>query len=193
MSGELNPLITHDTIRTYTGLYVNVFDPKPEMFRIEDIAHALANQCRFSGHLPKFYSVAQHCVLASQRVHTDYAYDALMHDSSEAYLLDIPSPIKKHLPNYKELEDNVMKVLAKVFNFRYPLEQPVKEIDLQMLHWEWEHIMLGRRYVAYYTYQGSVLEEPGEVWNHKKAEKKFLERYRELMDIRRANDGLCFS
>jgi hypothetical protein len=173
----METLITHNTIRSYTGLYVNVFDPTPEMFRIEDIAHALSHQCRFSGHLPNFYSVAQHCVLASVRVHPDFAYDALMHDSSEAYLLDIPSPIKQHLPNYKDIENNLMKVLAKVFKFEYPLSKEVKQVDLEMLHWEWEHLMLGRPYVAYNTPDGSVLEEPEKPWNHKKAEKEFLDRY----------------
>ena len=181
-------LITHNTIRTRSGAYVNVFDPKPEMFEIEDIAHALSHQCRFSGHLPNFYSVAQHCVLASLRVHPDYAYDALMHDSSEAYLLDIPSPIKQHITNYKSLEDSVMKVLADKFKFRYPLEQPVKQVDLEMLHWEWEHLMIGRPYVAYNTYEGSVLEEPEKPWNHKKAKQEFLKRYNELLGIKSYRD-----
>ncbi|MFC4230551.1 hypothetical protein ACFOW1_01525 [Parasediminibacterium paludis] len=56
----LEDLYKPNCIRTYTGLYMNVFDPTPEMICIEDIAHALSHQCRFSGHTKQFYSVAQH-------------------------------------------------------------------------------------------------------------------------------------
>ena len=51
-------LHTADCIRTFTGLYMNVFEPTPEMICIEDIAHGLSNMPRFGGHLPEFYSVA---------------------------------------------------------------------------------------------------------------------------------------
>ena len=52
-------LYTPNCIRTFTGLYMNVFNPKPDMICIEDIAHALSQQPRFGGHLPRMYSVAQ--------------------------------------------------------------------------------------------------------------------------------------
>lgn len=55
-------LYTPNCIRTFTGIYMNVFDPTDEMICIEDIANALSHQCRFAGHLPNFYSVAQHSV-----------------------------------------------------------------------------------------------------------------------------------
>jgi uncharacterized protein len=72
-----------DCIRTYTGLYINVFNPKPEMIEIEDIAHALSFQCRFGGHLPKFYSVAQHSLNCSYLVKEPaLKLTALLHDAS---------------------------------------------------------------------------------------------------------------
>ena len=44
-------LYTKDCIRTFTGIYMNVFNPTSEMICIEDIAHSLSLQCRFAGHL----------------------------------------------------------------------------------------------------------------------------------------------
>lgn len=135
-------LYTPDCIRTVTGLYINVFDPTPEMICIEDIAHALSMQCRFGGHLPYFYSVAQHSAYCCSLAESEHKFAALMHDASEAYLLDIPRPIKNKLENYKKIEDGLMKVIAEKFGFEYPFHKNVKEVDEQMLQVEWDTLML---------------------------------------------------
>ena len=143
-------LFTPDCIRTFSGQYVNVFDPKPETILIEDIAHALSFQCRFGGHLPQFYSVAQHSRLCSQLLYgTEHELSALMHDASEAYLLDIPSPIKKKLSNYAEIEDRLMKIISEKFRFKYPFHDLVHQADRKMLEIEWNEIMLGKKNEAY--------------------------------------------
>lgn len=130
------------SIRTISGQYVNVFEPNPDTLLILDIAHALSHQCRFGGHLPRFYSVAQHSLLCYLIANEEAKYDALMHDASEAYLLDMPKPIKLELPDYNLIEDNLMKVLAKKFNFNYPKSEEVERVDIHLLKWEWETIML---------------------------------------------------
>ena len=48
-------------IETYTGKQFWFLNPTPEMFDIEDIAHALSMVCRYAGHVTHFYSVAAHC------------------------------------------------------------------------------------------------------------------------------------
>lgn len=136
-------LYTPDCIRTFTGKYVNVFEPTQEMICIEDIAHALSHQCRFAGHLPKFYSVAQHSIGCFDIALPDDKLQALMHDASEAYLLDIPSPIKKRMHYYKELEENLMQIIAKKFKFEWPMNERVTRIDKEMLEYEWHRYMLG--------------------------------------------------
>lgn len=133
---------TEPVIRTVTGKFVNVFEPTPDMFCIEDIAHALSNQCRFGGHLPKFYSVAQHSILCAEYVKPEHKLAALMHDASEAYLLDIPRPIKLKLVGYAEIEHNLMLCLSEVFGFEYPLHQDVKIADEIMLTREWNQLMI---------------------------------------------------
>ncbi|MEP2668937.1 MAG: hypothetical protein ABJH04_08075 [Cyclobacteriaceae bacterium] len=135
-------LFTTDCIRTYSGLYVNVFEPTIDMISIEDIAHALSHQCRFGGHLPKFYSVAQHSCHCESLIEDEYKLDALMHDASEAYLLDMPRPIKLRMNDYKEIENGVMRLIAEKFQFEFPLNSRVKEVDDQVLKIEWDELMI---------------------------------------------------
>ena len=136
-------LFTTDCIRTNSGQYVNVFATKPSTIIIEDIAHSLSHQCRFGGHLPYIFSVAMHSINVSYLVPKENAFAALMHDASEAYLLDIPRPIKNRLPEYKTIEDNLMKVIASKFGFEYPLHEEVKKADNIALENEWKEIFLG--------------------------------------------------
>src|ERR1017187_8490138 len=111
---KIENLFTEKSIRTYMGHYVNVFDPNPDTIVIEDIAHALSMIPRWGGHCAWFYSVAQHSCNTAYCLPDAYKckahqFAALMHDASEAYLMDIPRPIKKHLTNYYEIEDGLMK------------------------------------------------------------------------------------
>ena len=119
-----------DCIRTNSGIYINIFNPKPEMFCIEDIAHALAEQPRFAGHLNRHYSVAQHSVLCARMVKRKNRLPALMHDASEAYMLDMPTPIKAKMPEYKEIEHELMQAIADKFDFPYPYSKQVKKLSL---------------------------------------------------------------
>lgn len=153
-------------IRTFTGKWVNVFAPTKEMFCIEDVAHALSHQCRFGGHLPKFYSVAQHSVMCSRLVKVGHKKPALMHDCSEAFLLDIPRPIKNKLSNYKEIEHNLMLFLSDVFEFEYPLSPEVTEVDEKMLQIEWETIIFGK----------TILDD-FEIWTPEVAKENFIKEF----------------
>lgn len=92
-------------MQTYTGRQFWPLDPRPEEIVIEDIAHALSNQCRFAGHCTTFYSVAEHSVRVSNVVaagapnNADLRLLALLHDAAEAYLVDLPRPVK-HTPEF---------------------------------------------------------------------------------------------
>jgi hypothetical protein len=159
-------LYVPNSIRTSKGLYLDFTNIKPELLDIEDIAHALSFQCRFGGHLPKFYSVAQHSVHCSELVDEVDAFDALMHDSSESYLLDIPKPLKNLLPEYVVIENKLMSILATKFGFNFPLSPAVKKVDEHMLRLEFNRIMLNK---------GKF-----KCWSPKVAKRKFLDRYYEL-------------
>ncbi len=131
-----------DCIRTYMGTYFNVFDPKPSLIHIEDIAHVLAQECRFGGHLPFFYSVAQHSLAVMNQVPKPLKLQALLHDASEAYLRDIPKPIKDRMPEYKAIENNLMVAIASRFGFDWPKSREVKEADEAQIVYEWENCMI---------------------------------------------------
>lgn len=102
-------------IETSTGAYVNLVDPDPATITIDNIAHALGNICRFGGHPGWFYSVAEHAVDTSRRVAAVLGEDCILerlaglhHDSGEAFLGDIPRPLKGALgPRYRKLSDQM--------------------------------------------------------------------------------------
>ena len=104
-----------DWIQTFTGRQFWPLDPRAEDVDIADIAHALAHQCRFAGHCLRFYSVAEHSILLSQLVAPQSAFAALMHDAAEAYLVDLPRPIKRSMPDYVQAEERIMAAIARAF------------------------------------------------------------------------------
>lgn len=91
------------------------------------------NICRFAGHLSHFYSVAQHAVLCSQLVPQEFAFEALMHDATEAYCQDIPAPLKRLLPDYKRMEEKIDAVIREKYGLPPVMSTPVKYADLIML------------------------------------------------------------
>lgn len=138
----MNAPLPSPTIKTATGLYFPLLAPSPEFIRIEDIAHALSNLCRFTGHVRHFYSVAQHSYLASHLVPPEDALVALLHDASEAYIADISRPLKPYLTNYAEIETRIMEAVLKAFGLPTAMPPSVKRADLILLASEKRDLML---------------------------------------------------
>lgn len=120
-------------IQTYSGKVFSFDTIETNEISAVDIAHALSNQCRFSGHTKAFYSVAEHSYHCSYLVPAEYALDALLHDASEAYVADLPKPLKTLLPDYCRIEDQVMRRIADEFGIQYPFHQSIKDADVAML------------------------------------------------------------
>jgi len=129
------------TILTHSGLSFNLLEPNPDLIEIEDIAHALSNLCRFTGHTNRFYSVAEHSVRASQHVHRDFAFEALLHDATEAYLGDVSSPLKAQLHEYRNIEFRLDCCIRQHFGLPMKQSYQVKQADLAMLATERAHLM----------------------------------------------------
>lgn len=160
-------------IQTYTDRKYWPLDPRPEEVFIEDIAHALSNECRFGGHSKNFYSVAQHCVLVAVHTLPEFRAQALMHDASEAYLKDIPKPIKKYLKGYEELEQLNALVIGEAFGLELvTLPDAVHEQDDRALFTEKRDL----RGPSPALWGGDVppWDEKITAWSPEEAEAKFL-------------------
>lgn len=120
-------------MQTYSGRRYYPLDPKPSEIESADIAHALSLLCRYGGHIDRFYSVAEHCVLLSYTVSPENALHALLHDATEAYVVDVPRPIKRYLPEYRELEDKVWQAIAERYGLSPEMPAEVTEHDTRIL------------------------------------------------------------
>ena len=173
-------------LQTVSGRWVNPFDPDPAQLDAGDIARALANQCRFGGHSRVFYSVAQHSVIVSQLVEerggdVEDVFAALMHDASEAYLGDMPHPLKHRSPlgaAFKEAEDHLERSIRDRFAIK-PDVPEIKRADRALLATE-------RRAFSAETWHWPELDgvEPLdrelEAWSPDAAAEAFSKRFAEL-------------
>lgn len=168
-----------DYIETYTGKKFWFLNPTTDMIDIEDISHALSNQCRYTGHIKHFYSVAEHCVHVSQLTGT---LEGLLHDASEAYLTDIASPIKPYLTNYKKLESRIMQEVANKFDFEFGTDD-MHDADRAQLKTEARHLLPsgGKDWLHHFPTR-RVRGIIPKCWTPDQAKMRFLERFYELTE-----------
>ncbi len=131
-------------ITTWTGREINPLALKPSDVDIEDIAHSLSMSCRFNGHCACFYSVAEHSILVSRLCLPDFALVGLLHDATEAYLTDVPSPLKYQLPNYIDAETQAQTVISGCFGIPGDIPTEVHHADKEALGIEMNAILIPR-------------------------------------------------
>jgi hypothetical protein len=177
--------MSESSIQTYTGQMVDIYNPDPSQFSILDIAHSLSMQCRFNGHITRFYSVAEHSVRAAKLVgdwgRPELVLGALMHDASEAYLSDIPRPIKRKFDAYIPLEDELMMAISKKFGFDWPMPDIIKKVDDILLITERRDLMLASEAWREWGVNETPMEEIIEPWDSAYAEHQFLKLYGQTM------------
>lgn len=127
-----------DWMQTFTGRRFYPQDPVAADLNTADIAHALSLLCRYGGHVTEFYSVAEHCVLMSRFVESvagkGAALYALLHDATEAYVVDVPRPVKRYLADYAVIEGRVWEALVEKFGLPTPaIPAIVHEADNRIL------------------------------------------------------------
>lgn len=168
-----------DWIRTYTGIRFYPFDPRPEEIRIEDIAHSLSLQCRFTGHCNQFYSIAQHSVLVSYQCDIQDSLWGLLHDAAEAYLADVSWPVKQDaaMERYRQAERGIEIAIAKRFGLEAIIPRSVKLADEILLATEARDLMNDPQD---WNLQANPLPARIIPWPHYKSKDNFLARFRKL-------------
>jgi uncharacterized protein len=180
-------------ILTVGGTRFFPLKPNAADISITDIAHALANLCRFGGHSTSFYSVAQHSVLVARQVPPEHRLAALLHDASEAYLIDLPRPIKRHpwLRAYKAAEERLQALIFEKFGLS-PLAPPcVAEADRLLLATEARDVMPALPADWKYSAEKGcpVLERRIEPFEPFQAELMFLDEYASINKAMRDASG----
>lgn len=170
-------------IETYTGKKFHILNPNQDEIDIIDIAHALSLQCRFNGHTKRFYSVAQHSIYVSNLVPREDALWGLLHDASEAYIMDMTRPMKRYTEAgtaYMKVENHVMGVICQKFNLSAEQPASVHKADSLMLYAEKNQLM---EPIEWDT-KWSDTEEAANIvvahWTPEEAEDFFLHRFAQL-------------
>jgi hypothetical protein len=171
-----------DWLQTFTGIQFWPLDPRPEEIVVEDIAHALSNQCRYSGHVRKFYSVAEHSVRVALHVKPPHRLWGLLHDAPETYLVDLAGPIKHYSrlgDAYREIEEPLMKCVCARFGLSPAEPVEVKVADNELLMTEKRDLM-GPGPAKWREENFQPLREIIVPWSPEMAERKFLELFAAL-------------
>lgn len=127
-------------IQTFTRQKFSVLEPDLVLLDVRDIARGLSMQCRYVGQVGKFYSVAEHCIRVSRKaeemlvIHAGHPEQSeevqvtagwgLIHDAAEAYLGDVPAPVKRlpEMAAYRDAERRVMATICEWLSL--PKEEP---------------------------------------------------------------------
>lgn len=128
-------------LSTATGHLIDLLSMTADDVKLMDIAHSLSQQCRFAGHTKQFYSVAQHSVRVALALPRNLQLVGLLHDATEAYVVDLPRPIKQMLPDYRLLEDRVWAVISMKYGLPPELPAEVKRADERALAAEFREVM----------------------------------------------------
>lgn len=171
-------------IATVSGKQFFLLEPKLEDIDINDIAHSLSMQCRWTGHTKYHYSVAQHSYYCSLLGPANEAFDRLMHDASEAYISDLNRPLKHYTDAgiaYRKVEETIQHAIADRFTFSRIEPTSVKLADNSMLYAE-KYQIVGYTFEEAEDWQrydanNGITIEP---WTPEFAKNKFLERFHEL-------------
>jgi hypothetical protein len=201
------PRTEDNFIRTYTGRKFWPLDPRAEEMCIEDIAHHLANECRFNGATYCHYSVADHSLRVSKLAEKlilnqnvsrgaqvitsarEIALWGLLHDASEAYLKDLPRPVK-HAPGlgdiYRRIEQMIMSEVIARFDLMPHEPSVVKDADNILCNTEKRDLTTNSTWHP----DAVVLPETIYPFDACKAEVEFLRRF-EALDMARRVERLA--
>ena len=189
-----HPRTKNTWIQSHTGKRLWPVNPRVEDVDIEDIAHALSNKCRFTGHCNDFYSVAQHSVMVSEFVDRSIAMGGLLHDAAEYMLPDVATPVKHQLKGFREIEEAALDAIFKKFGIMDmrlsdSIMEEIKRADLQVLAIEARDLMPNKPEDWCLPFEADPYIQITP-WLPREAKRRFLSRYEQILDNLLSNPAL---
>lgn len=174
-------------IESFTGKMLFPLSPRASDVDIKDIAHALGNKCRYTGHCREFYSVAQHSVLVSEFVDRSLALGGLLHDASEYILPDVASPVKGRLKGFREIEEAVLDAVFKKYGLMAIRNDEdamaaIKVADLAVMAIEVRDLMPANEEYWRNLPEADPYRDVLRPWGPKESRERFLDRYEQIME-----------
>jgi hypothetical protein len=183
-------------LETVSGLLVNILEPHEDDIVLNDAAWAISRTSRFSGmtitKIP--YNVASHCCFVAKMIFEDtndptMALFGLLHDTSEAYISDIPSPLKR-IPELKAviepIESRILNIMYGKYIGRIPTrdeQEIIKKFDHRALLIEAHNFMhsRGQGWVGHENHKIDFVELQNfpEPVQSVVAYREFMEKYQE--------------
>jgi hypothetical protein len=167
-------------IQTYASVEFYPLDARPEEINIGDIAHSLSMQCRFNGHCLKFYSVAEHSCFVSDFASEENKLGALLHDAAEAYLSDMPKPLKPFMQTYLEAEKKLEEKICERFGLKEIMNAEIKALDTAILFAEAAQNMGPPP--KEWEFKVDPLPVTLQYWTPERAQQEFMNRYWRLTE-----------
>lgn len=117
--GAMGTAKSTNVVTTVSGRDIDLNDVSKNAYGLDDIVHGLNRVCRFNGQIRDHYSVLAHSICVALLVPKAFVVHALLHDASEAYICDLPSPLKAMLPDYAQIEWRLQQSIEIQFGLEY--------------------------------------------------------------------------
>jgi hypothetical protein len=173
---------------TYSGRFIDLFDPSPNDIVLEDIAHGLACCNRFAGHTRRPITVAQHSVYVAR---VSNCAQGLFHDASEAYLGDMTKWLKgmPEMEMYRTVEEKLQRIIYQKYGCPEEMTPGVAYADKLMLRFEggqgygeevWDEWLAKLPGYPPVSPEERTLIGPWAPWGWRQSKEAFLAHYRTL-------------
>lgn len=174
---------TPGLVRLRSGHAAYPLDPRPADFAVADLAHQLANLCRFNGAVSTFYSVAEHavrCSLAAMMTDEPRELQLLLlhHDDGEMLMGDLPAPLKEtdELAVWREIEERIDVAVSEAFGLAWPWDPRYKLYDNRLVATEIRDLLPPNHFHP----KAEPLDKVIVPWSPVRARREFLKRHRKL-------------
>lgn len=181
----------HPVHNVYDGCYssftkkkIDLINPTADMICLEDIANALSKICRFGGHIPDHYSVAQHTLVVMTLAPKELKHAALLHDAAEAYLGDVVKPLKVLLGTpYERIEAQFEALIFHKYGVSISDLRDIKPYDMEALEIEHDYFFKKRPIYLTETVARINGDRINTTWDYSYANRRFLDALKETFGM----------